>query len=140
MRTAKEIEEANEYYGGYQGLYNEFGTVVLEIDTGSYQGDTRVLFHNEDGKVGYLLFGWGSCSGCDAYEACNTTEDYQELMDRLYDSVHWFDTVEEALTYFENHDWEGDFDWYNEERKEFLDGAMEYLNKQIKNKETDDNL
>lgn len=119
----------------YQPMIDAFGTVIFQVDEGSYQGDTRVLYV-KDSKIGYLIFGWGSCSGCDALQACGSIEDVQELCNDLENDILWFDTRKEALEYFETHDWEGDWSWYdNGETKEFVAKAIEFL-KGVTNAET----
>ena len=110
----------------YQPMLNEFGKIVLQVDDIAYQGDSRVLYDN-DGRIGVLIFGWGSCSGCDALQACNSLEDVQELCDELQDSIRWFDNKQSALEYFKNHDWEGDFFGLREETVRFISEGIKYL-------------
>lgn len=110
----------------YTPLIEAFGNVAIRIDDHGYQGDTRILYDN-DGKIGYLIFGWGSCSGCDALQACHDYEDLQRLCDQLQDMIMWFESKDAALTYFHEHDWEGDFSWHFYETREFVDKAIAYL-------------
>jgi hypothetical protein len=111
---------------GYQRIIDAFGKVAIQVDDQDYSGDSRVLY-NEDGKFGVLIFGWGSCSGCDALLACNTHEDIQEVIDGLQQSIIWFDDAASALYYFQNHDWQGDFSWHYKETKEFVEKCIAYL-------------
>lgn len=77
---------------------------------GSYQGDYLYLFR-DDGRVGYLIVGFGSCSGCDWLEdvvgygswARRTETDQEKLradLDNMVETfrngVRWFDS-DEAL-------------------------------------------
>ena len=57
----------------YQPMLNAFGKVAIQVDDDAYQGDSRLLY-DENGKIGVLIFGWGSCSGCDALQACGSLE------------------------------------------------------------------
>lgn len=98
---------------GYEDLYKQFGTPLVEVDIGSWQGDTLVVLENE-GKYGYLTFGWGSCSGCDALQACENFDDLQELSDYLESSIQWFDSKEELKKWVNNHDWKGDYFSYSD--------------------------
>lgn len=110
----------------YDPMLAEFGEILLQVDDNDYTGDSRVLY--QDGtRYGYLQFGWGSCSGCDALQACQSMEEVQKLMDELYASIRWFDTSAEALEFFRTHDWEGDYDWNEEEQKKFVAGAIALL-------------
>ena len=113
-------------------MIDAFGEVAIQVEDGDYSGDTRVLYDN-DGRIGHLIFGWGSCSGCDALQGCNTVEDVQELCNDLENSIRWFDTKEEAIEWFENHDWEGDWTYHDDNTKEYVQKVLEYL----KGKEND---
>ena len=110
----------------YQPMLNAFGNIVLQIDDEGYQGDSRVLYDN-DGEIGFLLFGWGSCCGCDALQACDTIEEVQELCDKLQNDIKWFEDKETSLEWFCTHDWEGDYSWYEEKTREFVSKAKDYL-------------
>lgn len=130
MRTAKELySQGGDGFGeeyDYQPILAEFGTIILQVDDDDYQGDSRVLY-KDNGKIGYLEFGWGSCSGCDSLQACENYDEIQELMDELRQSIMWFESEKEALRYFKEHDWEGDFSWHAEEQKEFVAETLKIL-------------
>lgn len=113
---------------GYQRIIDAFGKVVIQVDDQDYSGDSRVLY-DENGNFGVLIFGWGSCSGCDALLACNTHEDVQEVIDGLQRSIIWFDDAASALYYFKNHDWQGDFSWHYRETADFVKQCIDYLSK-----------
>lgn len=125
---AKEEKEGGYFYGpgDYNPMLHEFGNVLLQVDDEDYQGDSRLLY-GKDGKIGYLQFGWGSCSGCDALQACNNMKDIEELMNDLFNQIKWFDSKDEALKYFNEHDWEGDYSWHEDEQKRFVEGARKIL-------------
>jgi hypothetical protein len=95
----------------YEALIDSFEMdVKVAVDADDYQGDS--LYVLRDGtKYGYLCFGWGSCSGCDALEACrdgsNPLQDMTELRDELFDSIVWFDSLTELQTWVANRDWQG---------------------------------
>ena len=55
--------------GDYEGAFTAAGAeVLLAKYFGSYQGDCWVKVRYK-GQVGWLNFSYGSCSGCDSYEA-----------------------------------------------------------------------
>lgn len=118
--------QSDGYWGDYSILIDmfEFKIVVQDHDN-DYQGDSRYLFKNLDtGEFGFLNFGWGSCSGCDALQACNSDEDVNDLTTDLYNSIRWFPTATEAYEYFVNHDWKGDYGYsetFVEECKRLLE-------------------
>ena len=129
MVDAKKLyPDFEKYYSesDYDPMVKAFGNVVVRVDDDAYQGDTRVLYNN-DGKIGYLVFGWGSCCCCDALQSCNSIEEVQELCNELENDILWFDTAEEALKWFNEHDWLGDWSWYTDEGKQFVHEAIIYL-------------
>lgn len=104
MKTAQEMypqyaDEASGFYGpgDYGPIIESCGEVIVRTDDDDYQGDTYVLIRGADGSFGYLVIGWGSCSGCDALQACSTFGEIDELAKSIRDSVRWFDTQQEAI-------------------------------------------
>ena len=124
----KEENDCWFHISDYQPMIDAFGKVAVQVDDYDYQGDTRVLYDN-DGSIGILIFGWGSCSGCDALQACTTMEEVQELCDGLQDSIKWFDSREEALAYVTEKDWKLEWCWHSEETKEFIQEVTDYLSR-----------
>lgn len=110
----------------YQPMIDAFGNVAIQVDDNDYQGDTRVLYDN-DGKIGCLIFGWGSCSGCDALQACENMEEVQDLCNELQDSIKWFDSKEDALKWAKEKDWATEWFWHEDGGKEFVQKIIEYL-------------
>jgi hypothetical protein len=82
----------------YAALLNKIGRVVLCESFGSYDGDYYVLFQSRD-QYGYLTFSYGSCSGCDALEACEAQEDVDRLQERLAASTKW-GTAKDVVEWF----------------------------------------
>ncbi|MFA5049135.1 MAG: hypothetical protein WC516_08980 [Patescibacteria group bacterium] len=107
-------------------MVDAMGKVLVQVSDNGYQGDTRVLLEL-DGKFGVLIFGWGSCSGCDALQACESWDDLSDLFDRLQTQVKWFDSAEETFRYFMGHDWEGDYSWHSDEIQRFISECKEKL-------------
>ena len=108
----------------YTPIINHIGRVIVRVDDSDYQGDTRVLLESEFSRqIGWVQFGWGSCSGCDALQACESVSDVQSLVDEIIASVKWFHDKEDALKFFNEHDWEGDYSWHHKEQRMFIDAA-----------------
>ena len=131
MKEAKEIykEDLDDGWfcvSNYSPMLKEFGNILVQVDDEDYQGDSRVLYE-KDGKIGYLNFGWGSCSGCDALQACENINEVQNLMSGLNNEIKWFDCKADALKYFNEHDWEGDYSWHEEEQKQFIEKCKKVL-------------
>jgi len=103
--------EDREKYGSYEAIIDSWGYEVKHCDmTGSYQGDYLAsLYDDNEKKWGFLVVGYGSCSGCDTLEAispscwhynhdtgkeepCNGRCDWSEVKkfsDELKQSVYW---------------------------------------------------
>lgn len=111
--------------GSYQPILDSFGKIVLQVNDDDYQGDSRVLY-KRNGKYGLLIFGWGSCSGCDALQACDSPEEVMSLANELRDQIRWL-PKDEMLNYFKTHDWKGDFSWSQDETKDFVEKAIGLL-------------
>ena len=63
----------------YRPMIDSFGyEILLQVDDKDYQGDSRLLFRDVS-RYGILIFGWGSCSGCDSLQACESLEDVEKL-------------------------------------------------------------
>lgn len=120
MKKASEIYNPDNWgWYDYQPMLEAFGEILLQVDCGGYQGDSYLIIKNDD-KYGYINFGWGSCSGCDALQACTNIHEVQELMDRLYLSIEWFDSLDALKEYFKETDWPLKYEYSIPEFKEFL--------------------
>ena len=122
-----DIEEEPFYGpGDYDKLLESFGCeIILKVDDDGYEGDSRVLYHL-NGRYGLLIFGFGSCSGCDALQACQTFDEIEDLRKRFITSIHW-DTAEGMHHYIANKDWELEYCYHQEETKRFIDEALKLL-------------
>ena len=128
INVKKLYEDDRWSWTDYQPMLNAFGKIVIQVDDDSYSGDSRVLY-DENGRIGLLIFGWGSCSGCDALQKCETLKEVQKLCNALQNSIMWFDDKKQAIEYFTNHDWEGDYSYHSAETKEFVNRCNKYLSK-----------
>lgn len=75
--------------GGYQGALEAAGATVHTFDSfGDYQGSwlAKVTFN---GVTGWVQGGYGSCSGCDAFEAEMGYEPYDDSPDYAAEKAEW---------------------------------------------------
>lgn len=113
--------------GDYDPLLKSLGhEILLKVDDGDYQGDSRLLMRDGE-RYGLLIFGWGSCSGCDSLQACNTWQDVEELRESLASGIVWKDSAQEMLHFIQNRDWELQYSWHADETKQFVAEASERL-------------
>ena len=70
MDRLVEIANTSQYfYPTYELLIESAGLEIVDsMCFGAYQGDEVVLVKKDD-KYGILIFGYGSCTGCDALQA-----------------------------------------------------------------------
>lgn len=125
--TATTIKEAfgptdKDYYyrsEDYQDLIGLFcDEIVIEASDNDYQGDTYAILRRGT-EYGYLEFGWGSCSGCDALEACDSDEEMADLANQLAASVVWQKDRAALREWIAGRDWKGGYAWHVEGFNEF---------------------
>lgn len=118
----------NETYPWFDGHYNtlveDFGEIVLEADFGYYQGDYIYIFKSGWG-YGFLIVGYGSCSGCDMLQSCESLDSVLELQESLRNGVKWFDNLDDLKTYILDDN--RDLEWYSHEAgwNEFVNNVKE---------------
>lgn len=120
----------------YREIVKSFGVEITSWTvTGSYQGD-YVVGVARPGEVGFVVIGYGSCSGCDALQARDWHGGYPDLAyrfehapglkalaDSIERSIRWFPSVEELREFVggtgdrEANDWY----WYDDEVKTALE-------------------
>ncbi len=105
--------------GSYQPILDSFGKIVVQVDDDDYQGDSRVVYKDGD-SYGMLVFGWGSCSGCDALQACTTFSDIDELIDQLKNDIKWFSSLGELKQYATGDDRELSHYYHQKEWSDFV--------------------
>lgn len=104
----------------YRDIISSFGfEILISKDENNYQGDSWYLL-KDNARYGYLCFGWGSCSGCDALEACDTLAELDELRDKLLNSIIWKNSKQDMKDYFKTKWWDGEFYSDKDEFKDFL--------------------
>jgi hypothetical protein len=118
------------YGGDYRSMVADWGCTVLAFETcGSYQGDHVVLLADGD-RRGYLVIGYGSCSGCDSLEAMSSSApwdyddeddedvppfDWTEINQFSTDTrgtVHWEDSAPQLAVWLQGR-LEADNDWWS---------------------------
>lgn len=105
---AKELDSSVNYWS-YEDLLDSMeATRVVEVSDDDYQGDTRVLLRDGD-RFGVLTFGWGSCSGCDALQACDSVADATALRNYLWGQVQWTGDAGATAAWLREKDWEATY-------------------------------
>ena len=74
--------------------------VIWEDSESDYQGHATVLARTPDGKWWFYEWWYGSCSGCDTWEAAELTDD--EIEAEMRDQSAIFDSDEEMGLFLSN--------------------------------------
>jgi hypothetical protein len=100
MKPLENKSKRGDWHGyNYSELIDSFEYEILfEEEVGEYQGDYVFIFRHE-GKFGYLIFGYGSCSGCDSLEAANSIEELESFRQELLRDIKWFDNAQELMEF-----------------------------------------
>lgn len=126
---AEDEEKYGRFYGpgDYGALINSMGfETLLQVDDSDYQGDSRLILRDGN-RYGMLIFGWGSCSGCDALQACESFKEIEELRESLFNSILWYDSKEELHAFIRDRDWDLQYSWHEQETKDFVEQALVLL-------------
>lgn len=115
-----DLDQHGYFYGpgDYQPLLDSFGDIAIQVSDSDYQGDTRVLY-KRGRQYGVLIFGWGSCSGCDSLQACDSYDELDQLRDGLEKDIKWR-TKRETLAWLKDtRAREGEYSWHAQETRDF---------------------
>lgn len=93
-------------FTSYEPIIEYIGSPTYIYKEDDYQGDTLVFYLLDEPEMyaKFLAFSWGSCSGCDALQGCDSYNDLGELIERLVESVRIFKTKEEAIAFFSDNE------------------------------------
>jgi hypothetical protein len=108
----------------YQPIINEFfseNTPRIRISDNNWSGDDYVFgVTRSTSEYAFLVFGWGSCSGCDELQGCDNYEELGELIKKLHSKIVRFSTFSDLKTYVETNDWEKDYFAHETNGKRFI--------------------
>ncbi len=75
-------------YFEYDYVDDNLGTELVHVRDNDYQGETRILLRDGN-RYAIRIYSWGSCSGCDFMQACETYEEFLDYANNAYDSLEW---------------------------------------------------
>jgi hypothetical protein len=120
----KKIMPMERYAGGHdeqmKGLLKDV-TVIAHWNEGDYQGQVATCVQLNDTKeIVIYQDGYGSCSGCDAWEDA-TNEDIKDLCMDLARNAYVFKNIEDCKTFLITGDEEHSSEWeWSNQRIELL--------------------
>lgn len=88
MRWEKTIASGCRYGGIAERLFGN-SEVLWEDSQDDYQGHAKVLCKNGENEYAFYEWNYGSCSGCDTWEANNTSPD--EIEKEMRHCTAWMD-------------------------------------------------
>ena len=96
----------------YEGAIRALGLdVIAAVDLGDW---VAVLGEDYGSRFAFLVIGYGSCSGCDAWEAAENAAGRARLVADLLDGAKWFDEFEQVQAYVADAEYR-DLEWYGHE-------------------------
>lgn len=108
------MKEILKEYVSYEDIVDsfEFDEIIVFLEDNDYQGDSFYLV-KKNNEYGLLIFGWGSCSGCDELAGINysynKTEELKVFQNQLWNSITWRN-LNDMIDYVENKDFS--LEWY----------------------------
>ena len=89
---------------GYVTAIKGIGVEVLaEADLGYYEGDWVGLVKDTEWclgrEYGFIVVGYGSCSGCDEWEGADGPAERAQIIARILGNAKWFESLDEAKAY-----------------------------------------
>lgn len=123
----RRLAEGNyPYLSDYTPIVESFGDVLVHASVGSYQGDDYALVYDSAEGYAFVEIGWGSCSGCDALQACGGLAEVAALRNDIYATLT-YRSPEDLLAWMRSHDWKGDFGWYDAEKRKAIRRIIDHL-------------
>lgn len=103
--------------------------IVNKERFGSYQGDIFYLVKDEN-RYGFVVVGFGSCSGCDALYSCTTLDELSLLRDKIYSNITWRNSKKGIINYLEEKDHSKEYYFWLEKSdiKKFIKECKKVLN------------
>ena len=96
---------APRYAGGHEEVMGAiFGSktkVIAEWHEDDYQGSIAFAYEFDDGTVGIVTDSFGSCSGCDSWEAATDVE-ARNMITEIVTSMRLFKDKDSAREYCKN--------------------------------------
>jgi hypothetical protein len=113
----------------YEHIVTSWGYRIIDSSTfGMFQGD-QVYLLESGSQVGFVVIGYGSCSGCDALQAihmfnvepANIVEQVNSLSDDLRSNIKWFDSLDDMASIVNDKDYHTNYwYWHEPDIKEYI--------------------
>ena len=112
--------------------------IIIRVDENGYSGDIYVVFEDDYRGFGYLCFGFGSCTGCDALKKCKTVAEAEMLQLKLHNKIRWFESLDEMLEYLHDDTYKAcNYEFNLITFQTFLDVLNLYIDKEKEPREAD---
>ncbi len=105
-QLAKDAKGDGSFFYGpsdYIPMIKSMGHGIAGIfEAGHYQGDSYIFFERSgDHAIGFLSFGYGSCSGCDPLQATESFTELEQMRDSFCSKIVWKDNWEDMIFHLE---------------------------------------
>lgn len=122
MRLSESVAATARYGGDAEAVFGADAEVIWEASSADYQGSCNVLLRLPDGRFAHYEWTYGSCSGCDEWEASGA--DVQEIM---RDTAVYFDDTATLRRYLRLEDEEARYPTANTNTNGSIPGMIRYL-------------
>ena len=80
--------------------------IIMQYSVGDYSGDYYFVIKLKS-YYGFVSIAYGSCSGCDALEGCESLDELNSLQNSVWNDIRWFSTLDDLKQWAIKYDWEG---------------------------------
>jgi hypothetical protein len=126
LKANKELlDKFNQDWDNYGYILKSISDKVnwfIEGGYKDYQGEIYWLGKDNDGFYYFVNTGYGSCSGCDSYQAAEgNIQELEEIRQGLKRDIKQFESLEEFKNYISGEVAEGSFYWHDDDFKDFIE-------------------
>ncbi|WP_133177055.1 hypothetical protein [Mycobacteroides abscessus] len=114
---------------------------IIQKNIGYYQGDWVAVVKDTDrwpSSLGFLCYGYGSCSGCDEWEGADNAIERAEIVVRMAKSIRWFEKPADLKAWLNSDDRREDlYIYHDDEWREFVDSVLAVSDKELEQMRND---
>jgi hypothetical protein len=125
MRLRESVAAQCRYGEEALDAFGPESELIWESSESDYQGSANILIRTPDGRFAHFEWTYGSCSGCDEWEARDLTP--EEVTMVMRETAAWFDDEATLARYLEGADAEQRYPRDQSATAGSLPGMLRYL-------------
>lgn len=103
----------------YQPIIEWIGREIAEVSVRNYSGETFAVVER-GGSYAFLCISWGSCSGCDALQRCDSFAELGSLARNIAEQARWFDSLAKCRAWINDDARKLEHEYYTDEWAAFV--------------------